>query len=83
MKQKGQVQIIMCDDNKNPFIATLQNILLEPDLCNRLFLIITLPNLGHTYLFHKWFGNMYFGYKDKRRLPYHILHRGNISFGGK
>ena len=30
-KQKGQVQIKMCDDNRDPFIATLQNVLLAPD----------------------------------------------------
>ena len=53
----------MCNDNGISLIATFHNILLAPDLCNRLFSIITLPNLGHTYLFHKWFGNMYFGNK--------------------
>ena len=31
-KQKSQVRIKMCDDNGNPFIATLHNVLLEPDL---------------------------------------------------
>ena len=54
-KQKGQVQIKMCDDNGNPFIATLHNVLLEPELCDRLFSIITLMNSGHTCLFHKGF----------------------------
>ena len=29
---KGQVQIKMCDDNGNPFIATLHNVILAPDL---------------------------------------------------
>ena len=36
-KQKGQVRIKMCDDNGDPFIATLHNVLLAPDLCDRLF----------------------------------------------
>ena len=36
-KQKGQVQIQICDDNGKTFIATLYNVLLAPDLCNRLF----------------------------------------------
>ena len=54
-KQKGQVQIKMCDDNVNPFIATLHNVLLVPDLCDRLFSIIRLINSGHTCLFHKGF----------------------------
>ena len=36
-KQKGQVRIKMCNDNGKPFIATLYNVLLAPDLCDRLF----------------------------------------------
>ena len=32
-KQKGQVQIQMCDNNGNTFIATLYNVLLAPYLC--------------------------------------------------
>ena len=42
VKQKGQVQIKMCDDNRDTFSATLHNVLLVPDLCNRLFFFITL-----------------------------------------
>ena len=30
-KQKGQVQIKMCDDNGDPFIAMLRSIILAPD----------------------------------------------------
>ena len=36
-KQKGQVQIKMCDDNGDPLIATLHNVLLAPYLCDGLF----------------------------------------------
>ena len=36
-KQKGQVQIKMCDYNGNTFISTLYNVLLAVDLCDRLF----------------------------------------------
>ena len=36
-KQKGKVQIKMCNDNGNPFIVTLHKVLLAPDLCDRLF----------------------------------------------
>ena len=36
-KQKFQVKIKMCDDHGDPFIATLHNVLLAPDLCDRLF----------------------------------------------
>ena len=64
-KPKGQVQIKVCDNNVNPFIATLHNIVLAPDLCDTLFLIIALITLGHTCLFHKYFFTVYFGYKEK------------------
>ena len=43
-KQKGQVRIKMCNNNGDPFIATLHNALLALDLCYRLFAIITLMN---------------------------------------
>ena len=54
----------MFDDNGETFVATLYNVLLAPDLCNRLFSIITLMNSGHTCLFHKWFCTVYFGAKE-------------------
>ena len=54
------------------FIATLYNVLLAPDLCDRLFSIITLMNSGHTCLFCKGFCTVYFGAKEKNAvtLPY-------------
>ena len=64
-KQKGWVQIRLCDDKRDPLIATLHIIISAPDLCDRLFLIIKLMNLGHTCLFHKGFWTVYFGYKKK------------------
>ena len=82
-KQKEQVRIKMCDDNRNTFIATLYNVLLGPDLCDRLFSIIALMNSGHTCLFHKGFCTVYFGAKDKMRLHYHIAHKGNMHIWGK
>ena len=54
-KQKGQVRRQMCNDNGKTLIATLQNVLSAPELCDRLFSIITLMNSGHTCLFHKGF----------------------------
>ena len=54
-KQIGSVQIKMHDINGKPFISTLYNVLLAPDLCNRLFFIITLVNSVHICLFHKRF----------------------------
>ena len=59
-KKKGQVRIKMCNNHGDPFIATLHNVLLSPDLCDRLFSIITLMNSGHTCLFHKGFSTVYF-----------------------
>ena len=52
-KQKGQVRIKMCNNNGDPFIENLLNIILAPNLCDRLFSIITLMNSGHTCLFCK------------------------------
>ena len=71
-KQKGQVQIKMCDDNRKTFIATLYNVLLAPDLCNRLFSIITLMNVGHTCIFRKGFCTVYFGAEKDNALT--LLH---------
>ena len=36
-KQKGSVRIQMCNDNGKTFVATLYNVLLAPELCDRLF----------------------------------------------
>ena len=54
----------MFDDNGETFVATLYNVLLAPDLCDRLFSIITLMNAVHTFLFHKGFCTVYFGAKE-------------------
>ena len=72
----------MCSNNGDPFIATLNNVLLAPDLCDRLFSIITSVNLGYTCLFQKGFCMVYFGNKEKIQLLYHIVHRGNMHVGG-
>ena len=60
-KPKSPVRIQMCNDNGKNFIATLYNVLLAPDLCDRLFSIITLMNAGHNCLFRKGFYTVYFG----------------------
>ena len=59
-KQIGQVRIKMCDDNRKSFIATLHNVLLALDLCDRLFSIIMLMNSVNICLFHKGFFTVYF-----------------------
>ena len=73
----------MCDDNGNNFIASLYNVLLAPDLRDKLFLIITLMNSGYNCLFHKGFCTVYFEAREKNAvtLP-HIAQRKN-SFLGK
>ena len=64
-KQKGEVQIKMWDDNGNTFIAILHNVLLAPDLCNKLSSIIRLFNSVNTCLFYKSFCTLYFINKKK------------------
>ena len=54
-----------CDNNGYPFITTLHSVLLALDLCGRLFSIVTLMNLGRTFIFHKGFCTVYFGSKGK------------------
>ena len=82
-KQKRQVQIKMCDDDGYPFITTLHNVILAPDICDGLFSIIRLMNLGHTCSFYKGFWTLQFGDKEKMWLLYHKVHRGNMHFWGK
>ena len=76
----------MCNDKGKSFIATLHKVLLVPDLCDRLFSIITLMNSGHTCLFYKGFCTVYFG-ADKRNavtLPHSAQRKhaltGKISY---
>ena len=40
----------MSDNNGDPFIATLYNVIFEPYLCDRLFSIIKLMNLIHLFI---------------------------------
>ena len=62
-KKKWKFQIRMCDDNGDTFIATLTNVILAPYLCNMVFSIITLMNLGHSCLLQKGFCTVYVGNK--------------------
>ena len=79
-KKKGQVKMKVCDNKRDPFIATLHSVLLAPDICDGIFSFITLMNPGHNCLFQKGFCMVYFGDKEKIRLLYHIIHRGNMHF---
>ena len=71
----------MCDDNGKTFVATLYNVLLAPDLCDRLFSIITLMNAGNTCLFHKGFCTVYLGEKEDNvvTLPHSALRKHNFQ----
>ena len=71
----------MCDDNGKTFVATLYNVLLAPDLCDRLFSIITLMNAGRTFPFHKGFCMVYFGAKEDNAvtLPYSAVRKDAFS----
>ena len=71
-KQKGSVRIQMCDNNRKKFAATLYDVLLAPDLCDRLFSIVTLINSGQKCLFHKGFCKVYFGAKKDNAVT--LLH---------
>ena len=65
----------MCDDNGKTFIATLYNVLLATDFCDRLSSIVTLMNAVHTCIFHKGFCTVYFGAeKDNAVTLLHIAH---------
>ena len=64
-EKEGQVGIKICNDHGDTFIATLQNVILAPYLCERLVSIITPMNLGHDCLFHKGFFILYFGAQEK------------------
>ena len=73
----------MCDDNGKTFVATLYNVLMAPDLCDRLFSIIKLFNAGHTCLFHKGFCTVYLGAKEDNAvtLPHSAVRKH--AFSGK
>ena len=73
----------MCDDNGKTFIATLYNALLAPDLCDRLFSIITLMNAGHNCLFHKGFCTVYFGAEKKNAVTLPHSAQRKHAFLGK
>ena len=73
----------MCDDNGNPFIATLHNVILVPYLCDGLFFIITLMNSGHTFIFHKGFCTVYFRAKENNALTFPHSAQSKHAFLGK
>ena len=81
--KKVKVRIQMCNNKGKPFIATLHNVLLALDLCDRLFSIITLLNSGHTCIFHKGFCKVYFGAKEKNAVTLPHSAQRKHAFLGK
>ena len=80
--QKGQVQIKMCDNNGDTFIGKLHKVLLAQYICDRLFSIITLMNLGHNCLFQKEFCTEYFVNKEENAVTFpHSAHRKHAFWG--
>ena len=73
----------MCDDNGKTLIATLYNLLLAPDLCDRLFSIIRLMNAGHTCLFNKGCCTVYFGADKKNAVTLPHSAQRKHAFAGK
>ena len=73
----------MCDNNGDTFIATLHNVILAPDLCDRLFFTVTLVNLVRLVCFSRFFYGVLWFTKRTIWLPCHIVHRGNMHFWGK
>ena len=73
----------MCNDNGKTFIATLYNVLLALDLCDRLFSIITLMNAVHTCIFHKGFFTVYFGAEKKNVVTLPHSAQRKHAFTGK
>ena len=72
----------MCGDNGDHFIATLNNVLLAPYLCGKLFSLITLIILGYTCLSHKGVFIVYFGVKEKNVVTLlHIAQRNHACMG--
>ena len=82
-KKRVQAQIRMCGDNGDPFIATLHTVLLAPDLCDGLSLIIELMNSGHTFYLTKGFAWCTSTIRRKMRRLCHIVHRENTNFWKK
>ena len=58
----------MCNDNGKTFIATLYNVLLAPDLFDRLLSIVTFTNAGNTCLIKKVFCAVYFIAENKNEV---------------
>ena len=73
----------MCHDNGKLFISTLHYVILAPDLCARLFSIITFMNEVNTCLSHKGFCTVYFGAEKKNAVTLQHSAQRKHAFIGK
>ena len=72
VKQTGEIQIKIPDNNGKTLIDKFYNALFAPDLCDQLFSIITLMNSGHTCIYHKGFCTVFFS--DNEHTAVKLLH---------
>ena len=82
-KQKGQLHIKMCDNDGDTFIETLHDVILAPDICDRLFPNIMSMNSVHTCLFHKGFFAVCFGSKKENPVTLPHSAQKKHEFWGK
>ena len=82
-KQTVEVQINMRYDNVKTFIATLYNVIFAPDLCDQLFSINMLINLGYTYLFPKGFCTVLFSANGQNAVILPHSAQKNMNFWSK
>ena len=69
----------MRKDNDKPFIATLYNVLLAQDLCDQIFSIIELMDLGNTWLYHKGDFTILFSDNEQNTvISLHSAHRKHL-----
>ena len=73
----------MYDDIGDPYIATLHNVILAPDLCDSLFSIIMLMNLVNTCLFREGFWTEYFREKEKNTVTLPHSEKRKHAFWGE
>ena len=82
-RKKMSITNTNVQQQQKDIIATLYNVLLAPDLYDRLFSIIMLMNSGHNCLFHKYFCMVYFGAKENTEVTLPHSAQRKHAFLGK
>ena len=73
----------MHNDIGKPFTAKLYNVIFAPDLCDQLFSINMLINLGYTYLFPKGFCTVLFSANGQNAVILPHSAQKNMNFWSK